>query len=153
MQSASFSKLFPSAIVNAYGGAEKFDQIKVIDSCHLRFLEGSLKRDYEVTDPVMVGIKNNQKVFIVLTYDVYDEKGKKILKKISEVFHDAQYGYEVDNWVKKWSGYSDCYSGWGSYKFDEEVIADRVQRLSDNNSIHVPYFCGKGTFLKLFIND
>ncbi len=153
--SESFSKLYPSAIVEACGGMKNFDKLKTVDWNHLTGLQGAVKRG-AVTEPIMIGINRNQRAFIILTFDVYDSQGKKIAKKISEVFHNDPCVYERNRGVETWEGsyrmYGNIYAGCGMSVLK---IAERIQMLLSGHSVMEPHRFNHGdaSYIKLWNKD
>lgn len=123
-----------------------------MDSKHFLWVSGTVKSKV-VTDPIMTGINSNGRVFIILTFDVYDLQGKKIAKKVSEVFHDDPGVYEWDFGVKSWQGsyriYADSHAGHG---MGIEKIAERIRILLNGGSIREPHRFNYGdeSYIKLW---
>lgn len=102
VDSQCLSALYPSAIVEACGGAEHFNELKTLDWNYLWGLHGGVKNKEVVTEPIMVGINFNQRPFLILTFDVFDAEGKKVAKKVSEVFHNDPCVYEWNHGIETW---------------------------------------------------
>jgi|GEM_PF-4607484 hypothetical protein len=153
----TFSKLYPPEIVEACGGVQKFDKLKTVDQKHLTGLYGSVSEE-AVTDPIMIGTNSDQRAFIILTFDVYNFEGKKIVEKVSEIFHNVRWIYECDykpetwkkihndpcyKWdpgIEKWQGVHQIYGDIRScYTMSVLQIAERIRMLLYGNSVMEPH--------------
>lgn len=153
--SQSFSKLYPTEIVKACGGIQRFDELKTVDCDHLTGFHGSVNSEV-VTEPIMIGVNRDQRAFIILTFDVYDSQGTKIAKKVSEVFHNDSCVYEWDHGIETWQG---SYQIYGNHKAGSGMsvvkIAERIQILLSGKSVMEPhrFNYGDASYIKLWSKD